>query len=36
MDSAERSIVIVGGGLIGLSVAFHVRRADPRARVTVL
>ena len=36
MDSAERSIVIVGGGLIGLSVAFHVRRADSRARVTVL
>jgi len=36
MDSAERSIVIVGGGLIGLSAAFHVRRADSRARVTVL
>src|SRR5215831_10738358 len=36
MDSAERSIVIVGAGLIGLSAAFHVRRADRRARVTVL
>ena len=31
-----RSIVIVGGGLIGLSAAFHLRRADPGTRVTVL
>ena len=30
------SIVIVGGGLVGLSAAFHARRAEPRARVTVL
>src|SRR5262249_1386621 len=36
MDSSGRSIVIVGGGLIGLSAAFHVRRADGQARVTVL
>jgi sarcosine oxidase subunit beta len=28
--------VIVGGGLMGLSAAFHLRRADPGARVTVL
>lgn len=31
-----RRIVIVGGGLMGLSAAFHLRRADPGARVTVL
>jgi glycine/D-amino acid oxidase-like deaminating enzyme len=31
-----RSIVIVGGGLIGLSAALHLRRAEPGARVTVL
>jgi glycine/D-amino acid oxidase-like deaminating enzyme len=31
-----RAIVIVGGGLMGLSAAFHLRRAEPRARVTVL
>ena len=28
--------VIVGGGLMGLSAAFHIRRADPSAAVTVL
>src|SRR5713226_10170010 len=31
-----RRIVIVGGGLMGLSAAFHLRRADRGARVTVL
>jgi sarcosine oxidase subunit beta len=31
-----RSIVVIGGGLVGLSAAFHVRRADPGSRVTVL
>jgi sarcosine oxidase subunit beta len=36
MASGTRAIVVVGGGLIGLSAAFHLRRADPRARVTVL
>src|SRR4029453_2329475 len=30
------SIVIVGGGLMGLSAAFHLRRADPAVEVTVL
>ena len=30
------SIVVVGGGLVGLSAAWHLRRADPVARVTVL
>jgi sarcosine oxidase subunit beta len=30
------SVVIVGGGLMGLSVAFHLRRAQPGVRVTVL
>ena len=30
------SIVIVGGGLMGLSAAFHLRRADASVRVTVL
>ena len=29
-------VVIVGGGLMGLSAAFHLRRADPATRVTVL
>jgi protoporphyrinogen oxidase len=29
------SVVIVGGGLMGLSAAFHLRRADPGVRVTV-
>jgi sarcosine oxidase, subunit beta len=36
MEAGARAIVIVGGGLMGLSAAFHLRRADPRARVTVL
>jgi sarcosine oxidase subunit beta len=30
------SVVIVGGGLMGLSTAFHLRRADPGRPVTVL
>jgi len=30
------SIVIVGGGLMGLSTAWHLRRAEPTARVVVL
>ncbi|HUO64993.1 MAG TPA: FAD-binding oxidoreductase [Terriglobales bacterium] len=30
------SVVIVGGGLMGLSAAFHLRRADPALAVTVL
>ncbi len=30
------SIVILGGGLMGLSAAWHLRRADPAVRVTVL
>lgn len=30
------SVVIVGGGLMGLSAAFHLRRADAGVRVTVL
>lgn len=30
------SVVIVGGGLMGLSAAFHLRRADPGVPVTVL
>jgi sarcosine oxidase subunit beta len=30
------AIVIVGGGLMGLSAAFHLRRAEPGAPVTVL
>jgi sarcosine oxidase subunit beta len=30
------SVVIVGGGLMGLSAAWHLRRADPSVRVTVL
>jgi glycine/D-amino acid oxidase-like deaminating enzyme len=33
---ASRQIVVIGGGLMGLSAAFHVRRADSQARVTVL
>src|SRR5262249_4399710 len=36
MESGSRAIVVVGGGLIGLSAAFHIRRADRRAHVTVL
>lgn len=31
-----RRIAVVGGGLMGLSAAFHLRRDDPGARVTVL
>ncbi len=31
-----RSVVIVGGGLVGLSAAWHLRRADRGVRVTVL
>jgi glycine/D-amino acid oxidase-like deaminating enzyme len=31
-----RRIVIVGGGLMGLSAAFHLRGLDPATRVTVL
>jgi sarcosine oxidase, subunit beta len=30
------SVVIVGGGLMGLSAAFHLRRVDPALPVTVL
>ncbi|MGH7392524.1 MAG: FAD-dependent oxidoreductase, partial [Candidatus Rokuibacteriota bacterium] len=30
------SVVVIGGGLVGLSAAWHLRRADPTARVTVL
>lgn len=30
------SVAIVGGGLMGLSAAFHLRRADPSVTVTVL
>ena len=30
------TVVIVGGGLMGLSAAFHLRRADPSVAVTVL
>jgi len=30
------SVVIVGGGLMGLSAAFHLRRTDPTVSVTVL
>jgi sarcosine oxidase subunit beta len=30
------SVVIAGGGLMGLSAAFHLRRADPALAVTVL
>ena len=30
------SVVIVGGGLMGLSAAFHLRRADAGVRVTLL
>jgi sarcosine oxidase subunit beta len=31
-----RRVVVVGGGLMGLSVAFHLRRLDPGVRVIVL
>ena len=30
------SVVVIGGGLMGLSAAFHLRRADHRIPVTVL
>jgi protoporphyrinogen oxidase len=30
------SVVVVGGGLMGLSAAFHARRTDPTVPVTVL
>jgi sarcosine oxidase subunit beta len=30
------SVVIVGGGLMGLSTAWHIRREDPSVQVTVL
>src|SRR5207245_1507346 len=36
MASGARAIVVVGGGLMGLSAAFHLRRADPQVQVTVL
>src|SRR5213594_2674981 len=36
MGAGPRAIVIVGGGLMGLSTAFHLRRAASQARVTVL
>ena len=34
--SSGATIVIVGGGLMGLSTALHLRRADRQARVTIL
>ena len=34
--SGPHSIVVIGGGLVGLSAAFHLRRADHRVSVTVL
>jgi len=36
MNPGARAIVIVGGGLMGLSAAVHLRRADRAARVTLL
>ena len=30
------AVVIVGGGLVGLSAAYHLRRFEPTARITVL
>ena len=33
---AAMSVVVVGGGLMGLSAAFHARRTDPTVPVTVL
>src|SRR5262249_37255438 len=28
--------IVIGGGVVGLSAAWHLRRADPEVRVTVL
>lgn len=36
MALGARAIVVIGGGLMGLGAAFHLRRTDPQARVTVL
>jgi sarcosine oxidase, subunit beta len=30
------AVVVIGGGLVGLSAAWHLRRADPATRVTVV
>ena len=30
------AVVVIGGGLVGLSTAWHLRRADPGTRVTVV
>jgi sarcosine oxidase subunit beta len=34
--TSRPAVVVIGGGVIGLSAAYHLRRADPTARVTVL
>src|SRR5256884_6986209 len=36
MAAGARAIVVVGGGLMGLSAASPLRRADPHVQVTVL
>ena len=36
MKGSGPAVVIVGGGLVGLSAAYHLRRFEPAARVTVL